>query len=538
MRDRLKAGVTIVAILSFFAIVIDASDNYTVNHGANTNITAHTVCSKVTNNSTTSASVYVPTQTSLEWQSFRTNPPAGVTLGACQMMYVGGVDGGGLANGVTTFSATDILISGNYAYVLYYGVATACSSSASNSNGCELKIFDISDPDRPVYVGGGDSSGRANSGTGAIMGTGLAITGNYLYTTWGYNATACSSAVGAGLGCELKVWNVSNPAAPAYVFGSDSSAVSGGTNEFEFNDVAISGSYAYTVGDGSSVACGTASASRVGCELKVWNISNPAAPTFAAGIDSTGTRNGGTTANPGFKIVAQGNYVYTLWDSSVTTCSRSAGAGIGCEFKIFSIATPTSISYVGGGDSGGGTNTGTDSADPKAIYVSGNYAYTMWEEWVAGCGLGATNSGENCELKIWNIASPTAPDYVVGGDATGRTNSGDGEEDGTAVVVDGNYVYAGFGSNTTGCSRTVGSGIGCEIKAWRFTAPTSLAYIGGADGSGSLNSGAGSMSFGSFAISNGYLYTVGGGTATACSNSVGAAAGCELKIWSIGQPPF
>lgn len=50
MRERLQAGLSIVVVLVLFAIVIDASDNYTVNKGANQNITAHTICSKVTNN--------------------------------------------------------------------------------------------------------------------------------------------------------------------------------------------------------------------------------------------------------------------------------------------------------------------------------------------------------------------------------------------------------------------------------------------------------------------------------------------------------
>jgi hypothetical protein len=83
MRERLQAGLTIAAVLGLFAIVIDASDNYTVNHGANLAITAHSTCGMVTNNSATGRSVYVPTQSSLEWQSFRTNPPAGVTLSSC-----------------------------------------------------------------------------------------------------------------------------------------------------------------------------------------------------------------------------------------------------------------------------------------------------------------------------------------------------------------------------------------------------------------------------------------------------------------------
>jgi hypothetical protein len=75
--------VLLAAVLFSAASILDASDNYTVNSGANQNITAHAECRKVTNNSATNATVYVPTQTAAEWQSFYTNPPAGVTVGSC-----------------------------------------------------------------------------------------------------------------------------------------------------------------------------------------------------------------------------------------------------------------------------------------------------------------------------------------------------------------------------------------------------------------------------------------------------------------------
>lgn len=61
MHNRLSAALTSIVVLSLFAIVIDASDNYTVNNAASLDITAHTVCRDVTNNSATGASVYVPT---------------------------------------------------------------------------------------------------------------------------------------------------------------------------------------------------------------------------------------------------------------------------------------------------------------------------------------------------------------------------------------------------------------------------------------------------------------------------------------------
>ena len=47
------------------------------------NITAFTVCRKVTNNHASSKSLMVPIKTSTEWTDFYTSPPAGVTIASC-----------------------------------------------------------------------------------------------------------------------------------------------------------------------------------------------------------------------------------------------------------------------------------------------------------------------------------------------------------------------------------------------------------------------------------------------------------------------
>ena len=65
----------LAACLLGFAVILEASDNSTVNFGANQSITAFSTCKKVTNGSGTGLNVYVPTQSDAEWQSFYTNPP-------------------------------------------------------------------------------------------------------------------------------------------------------------------------------------------------------------------------------------------------------------------------------------------------------------------------------------------------------------------------------------------------------------------------------------------------------------------------------
>lgn len=83
IRGKAFSLALIASVLFYAASILDASDNYTVNHGTNQNITAHSECRKVTNTSATNASVYVPTQTATEWESFYSNPPAGVEVASC-----------------------------------------------------------------------------------------------------------------------------------------------------------------------------------------------------------------------------------------------------------------------------------------------------------------------------------------------------------------------------------------------------------------------------------------------------------------------
>jgi hypothetical protein len=100
MKKIVSLSGFLIALL-VLATAIEASDNSTVNFGANSNITAHTVCKKVTNGSATGLSVYVPTQTSAEWLSFYTNPPAGVTAGSCESVAT-------LKNAVLPFPIEDM----------------------------------------------------------------------------------------------------------------------------------------------------------------------------------------------------------------------------------------------------------------------------------------------------------------------------------------------------------------------------------------------------------------------------------------------
>jgi hypothetical protein len=81
---RATSIIVIGAVLLCDVAYVIASDNSTALINTPISITGPDgVCKKVTNNSATGKSEYIPTQTTAEWQSFVAHPPAGVTVVAC-----------------------------------------------------------------------------------------------------------------------------------------------------------------------------------------------------------------------------------------------------------------------------------------------------------------------------------------------------------------------------------------------------------------------------------------------------------------------
>lgn len=221
MRGRL---LTICFVFLMTLGYADASDNYTVNHGANLNITAHTECRKVTNASATNASVYVPTRTAAEWQSFRDKPPVGVTATSCGCTLPWG---GTLAEGasVTAYQkssantcrsevrkCTNGVLSGSYQYAscadtcagldmygyCWYasGTSQTCNSVCSARGGCNatgLSYARHQDRCTAILAGLGLGSGTASAGQTSISYLSCWIATKY-NTRWyhGFNTPRCS----------------------------------------------------------------------------------------------------------------------------------------------------------------------------------------------------------------------------------------------------------------------------------------------------------------------------------------------------------
>lgn len=88
-------------------------------------------------------------------------------------------------------------------------------------------------------------------------------------------------------GCELQVYDVSNPATPTYVNGVDAMGTINAGTSLAFNDLDVNGNLLYVGGSGNSTNCNTVG-NKSGCELQVYDITNPEEPTFMGGADAGG----------------------------------------------------------------------------------------------------------------------------------------------------------------------------------------------------------------------------------------------------------
>ncbi|MCC6582045.1 MAG: hypothetical protein IT440_16560, partial [Phycisphaeraceae bacterium] len=240
------------------------------------------------------------------------------------------------------------------------GINSTGPVSLSGTSSISLSGSNISQtPTNPTFLGGVDHGGTTEA-TIAV-----ATAGRYAYLGKGPNAGTCSSSVSTG--CELQIYDVSNPASPAYVGGFDAKGTILG--------IRIVGRYAYLgmSTNGSSCGLGINFFENAGCEFQIVDISNPSSPAFTGGFDTVGTGNTGTVVD--LEISGGYAYVYRSADSNAATCSTSSRGG--CEVQIYSIANPANIAFVGGADNG---NTVSGAFVPGKISLNGKYLHVTKRE--------------------------------------------------------------------------------------------------------------------------------------------------------------
>jgi hypothetical protein len=207
----------------------------------------------------------------------------------------------------------------------------------------------------------------------------------------------------------LRVFNISNPAAPTLA-----GSIATGNNPYS---VAVSGSFAYVVNANSNT-------------LQVFNISNPAAPMLAGSVATGG--------NPR-SVAVSGSFAYVVNAESNT-------------LQIFDISNPAASTPAGS------VATGTN---PFSVTVSGSFAYVV--------GLSNT-------LQVFNISNPAEP-TLAGSVAT--------ESQPYSVAVSGSFVYlVNYFSSTmqifdisNPAAPTLAGSVATESQPYSVSVSGSFAYV-------------------------------------------------------------
>jgi hypothetical protein len=171
------------------------------------------------------------------------------------------------ASAANSDAAFRVFASGSYAYIAKAADTGTCSTG--DRTGCEMQIYDITDPATPAFVGGADNAASAADSDNAL---GLVVRGRYVYLTKAGDSGTCSTSTQTG--CELQVWDVADPTAPAFKTGAES-----GTND-GMNWVFVAGKYAYVAKDLDTGTC--SSGTRDGCELQVFDTTGIEATSVIA----------------------------------------------------------------------------------------------------------------------------------------------------------------------------------------------------------------------------------------------------------------
>src|SRR5262249_22593683 len=97
---------------------------------------------------------------------------------------------------------------GKYVFAIQANNAGTCSGATVT--GCELQIYDATNPSSLTAISGYNAGLAAN---------GLFVSGKYVYLGVANNAGTCNSSTDTG--CEIRIIDISNISAPTFVGGVD-----------------------------------------------------------------------------------------------------------------------------------------------------------------------------------------------------------------------------------------------------------------------------------------------------------------------------
>ncbi|MCU0678065.1 MAG: hypothetical protein MUF19_00555 [Candidatus Pacebacteria bacterium] len=449
--------------------------------------------------------------------------------------FVAGLDNQGRKTGNGAQSIESLHLSGNYLYRGTNSNSNACTQTAGTGVvGCDIAVFDISSSTNPVYVAGLDADGSANGTTTGLTVADITSKDNYLFIIKTGTTTSCGQVPGTGFGCELMVFDITDPTNPVYVAGRDMDGSAAGGSGTNGNTLEIVGNYLYVGKGGSAVACSQVAGSAGGCELMVFDITDPTNPVYVAGRDASGSLTGTAGGVGILDMDVQGNNLYITKQGDATACNQTIGSAIGCELMVFSVASTTNPTLVRALDALG-TNAGTLNLAVESIHTRGNLMVIGKNADVTACAQVAASS-QGCEIAFFDISSSTNPVYVAGRDVDGD-NDGTGGLDATKVYLHGNNLYVGKEGQVTPCSQTVGFAQGCDLQVYDVSSTTNPIYVAGRDNSGSLD-GDQARTINTIVARDEVIYVGKNGNTTNCVQTTAGtgAIGCELMVYTSFQP--
>jgi hypothetical protein len=387
------------------------------------------------------------------------------------------------------------------------------------------------------YIAGRTLDGATTSPESGNLTT-LLRHGNYLYVgAEDYWATPCSDVPGSALGCEIQIYDMTDPDTPVYVSGIDTNGSLTGSEWGHVRKFFREGNYLYVAKAGDPTACSQVAGSADGCEIQIYDVTNHESPVYVVGRDASGSGSG-TGSSAVVDIVTYDNMLYVAKDAdSFSTCTETAGSADGCILQVYDLSSSTNPTLVAGRDAHAGSGVSRAQwTDGSALEIVNGYLYfATWGITSQACSQ-VEGSALGCEIKIYDISSSTDPVYIAGRDGQGNTD-GVGSMIGYDFLQNGGYLYvAKNGDASYPCVSGSVYKQGCELQIYDISSTTNPSFVSGVDSSGAADVSLGSQSLLMMNLQGDYIYTAYSGDTTICSQIPGEATGCEIKVFDVSNP--
>jgi len=318
-------------------------------------------------------------------------------------VYVAGRDADGSSNGTVSSTIFSFYLKDDFLFVGNWSFPIACSQTAGFAQGCELQVYNISNPENPVYVAGRDSDGSNGGNTSSYIFS-LTSKGDYLFVGKDGNFTSCSQTPGLAQGCEIQVYDISDPANPIYVAGRDSDGSNDGETSIRISSITIKDNYLFLGSWPYTIACSQTPGLAQGCEIKVYDISSSTNPVYIAGRDVDGSEDGVNSGTVN-SLFIKDNHLFVGKDSGSYPCDPSlpAGSVVNCELQVYDISSSTNPIYVKGMDISGHAN-GTGSGSISSLIFKNHHLFVGKQGNATACSQVA-GSALGCELQVYSFAT-------------------------------------------------------------------------------------------------------------------------------------